>query len=66
MRNRFVSKAAQLDVTLDTITQDNEMPGRDFPYYEAVSRAHGRYRGRDVRGDGVTEKVMRWLRRDAA
>ena len=60
-RNRFVSESSRLDVTLETVTQDNELPGADFPYYEAVSQATGKFRGTHVRGDGVTEKVMRYM-----
>lgn len=58
--NRFVSKSNQIDVILETYTHDNELPGEDFPYYEAMSRVTGSVRGSKVEGEGVTEKVMRW------
>ena len=40
------------------------MPGVTFPTTRRFP-VHGRYRARR-RGDGVTEKVMRWLRRDGS
>ena len=59
--NRLESAAAGLNLTLATLALDNELPGPDFPYYEGVSDASGTLFGQPARGEGVTEKMLRWV-----
>ena len=58
--NRLASAALGLDVTLRARVPDDELPGADFPYYEATGTFAGTLFGAPTRGHGAHEVVRVW------